>query len=312
MSKNILLGGAVAAGLAVTLVGAPLLGMRWVKQAASTPQPVRPRTLPIVRASTEDGAAEDRFVGVLLPPQRAELAPRAPGQVLKVHARVGQAVGAREPLVSFDVREAEHDLAMAKAELDAARADAAAAAAELSSSRRRLRRRRTSIRIGGQAIELVSGEELAQARADVERANAELTSAQARVDAQQARVEQLSLGLEESVIRAPFAGTVSFMAAVPAMQVSAGEVLTRLIGGHGLRARLAVPETASAYLGRARVELELEDGRRLAAQVEQVSPEPEPASRAFMVEAIVDLKPLPPDSALVLAGRPVHARLLGH
>jgi hypothetical protein len=88
-------------------------------------------------------------------------------------------------------------------------------------------------------------------------------------------------------------------------------VVARVVGGgQGLRARIAVSDDAAPLLARRKAKLTFDD-KTLAALIDQVAPEVEPASRTFIVEGNVDLDPKAcgGDCAL-LAGRAVRAAFL--
>lgn len=319
MAKTTWLVGLFALGAVGTLVGAPLLGIHFVRdgqggrgarRSGSRAQPT-PK-LPRLHAAAQTEQTPQEFVGVLLPSQVAELSPRSGGKVLTVHAQTGQAVERGDPLLTFDRREKEHELAMAAAQHAAALSEQQATASALAAARRRFGRRQRRIRVDGRWVDLVSGEERAQARADVDQARAQLDAAKSRVVEQANRVEQLRLALAEEQLRAPFTGVVSFIHAEPSARLHPGQVVARLVGGSGLRARIAVPEDSAEALQRSRARLTLENGEQLDARIEHISPEPDPAARAFILEAAVERSQLNADAASALAGRPVHARLLKH
>jgi hypothetical protein len=96
----------------------------------------------------------------------------------------------------------------------------------------------------------------------------------------------------------------------PGMTAHTSDVVARVVGGEGLRVRIAVPEEASATIQkckRARLELE---SKTLFATIDQVSLEVEPASRSFLLEGAVELSPEScPGGCAALAGRSVQTSL---
>jgi RND family efflux transporter MFP subunit len=249
------------------------------------------------------------FVAVLLPPRMAELSPRAERKVLAVRVDAGQAVAKGTVIVAFDLRQSRHELAIAQAQLDAARADAARANAELAAANGRVSRRDATVEIRGRAVPLVSGEEATQARFDAAGARARAVVAAARVGEHRAHVDQLRLALEENELRAPFDGIVSAVNVEPGTTARPGDVVARVVGGRGLRARIAVPEEAASLLSAARARL-IVDGLTRVATVQHVTPEPEPAARVFIVEAAIDgLESACVSGCAALAGRTVRASL---
>jgi multidrug efflux system membrane fusion protein len=254
--------------------------------------------------------AEIDFVGVLLPSQMANLTPRTDGKIVSVLRKVGQAVVKDDVIVGFDLRERKHELAVESAQLKAARADAASAAADLAFASKRAARRSTTVDIGGEHIALVSGEEAAQARSEAQSARARSASAAAHITEHEARVEQLMLAVEESEIRAPFDGVVSSVNFEAGMTAHPGDVVARVVGGRGLRVRIAVPEEWASLLAARHARLALE-GQVLVADIDQVSPEPEPASRSFVIEGTVRASETSTQGDLqALVGRAVRASLV--
>ena len=213
-------------------------------------------------------------------------------------------------IVAFDLRERQEELTVAEAQLKAARADAASAAADLSFARKRAARRSTTVDVDGQEVALVSGEEAAQARSQADSARARASAAAAHIAEQQAHVEQLRLAVKESEIRAPFDGVVSAINFEPGTTAHPGDVVARVVGGPGVRVRAAVPEERASVLGARRARVVLE-GRSFDADIDQVSPEPEPASRAFFVEGNLRLDSAAQRDLSELSGRRVRVSLLG-
>jgi len=277
--------GALSIGALVAI--APVAGVTMAERewAGARAAPARgdARRVPEADAS----AAPEELVGVLLPPQMANLSPRIDLKVLEIRARAGQAVRKGDVIVAFDLRSLRHDYAMAAAQLKVARADEESASSDLTAARSKADRRTASVHVAGEQIALVSGEEAAQARSDVRSAAAHTASASARIAEQEVRVSQLRLALEESELRAPFDGVVSAVNVEAGTTAHTEEVVARVVGVKGLRVRIAVPERSASSLGAPRARLRLDD-RTLLATVTYVAPEVEPASRVFVVEGVID------------------------
>ena len=294
----------------LVLVGAPLIGMLLTRKSEAGEAPKD-------TVSKTDQAASARFtndfVGVLLPPQMANLSPRADGKVLELRAKAGQAVRAGDVIVAFDLRERQHDLAIAQAQLKVARAEAWGAGSDAMAAQKRAARRGSSVDIGGgQRVPLVSGEEAAQARFEAQSAGAKAASASAHIAEQKAKVDQLKVALQESELRAPFDGVVSSVNFEPGMTAHTGDIVARIVGGQGLRARIAVPEEAASLLKMRHAKITLDD-KTLMATIDQVTPEAEPTTRAFVIEGSVDLQGAQAwcgsGGCTALAGRPMRAVL---
>jgi RND family efflux transporter MFP subunit len=303
--RNLARAAAAVLGTLSILIGAPFAGLALVTVESD----VAERTIAkreAVGPSQQASKLEDDFVGVLLPPRMTDMLARAEATVLEVHAKAGQHVQEGDVIVVLDPRQDQHALAMTESQLQTARADVAAAASELTATRQRASRRAATVRIHGKLTRIVSEEELAQARAEVERAAARVTSTEASVQEQEAKVDQLRLTLADRTLRAPFDGVVSFVNFEAASQVHADDVVARVVGGDGLRARIAVPEESAAALQHRTVDIRVDDVA-LAGHIDQTSPEPEPSSRAFLVEVTVDTAAISDEMSLSLAGRPIRA-----
>lgn len=305
--KYLLGGAALLAGLLVV----PALGMSFARQPAMLPAKTPHAELPATALETQSPPSET-FVGVLLPAQMANLTTRETLKVLALRTKRGEHVKPGDVIVSFDLRAQRQELEIAQAQLNGALAEAAVAQTAANAAHKRLSRRGTTIDVAGTALALVSAEESAQAEFDSQTAGARSRSALAHIAEQRARVEQLELSLRESELRAPFAGVVSAINFEPGATVRAGDVVARVVGGSGLRARIAVPEESAAASGAKRA-LFIEDGKLFFASLDQLPTEPEPTSRMFIVEGNVDQSDaVCGDTAggPAFAGRPVRVTLL--
>jgi RND family efflux transporter MFP subunit len=286
----------------ITLVLGALIKGFWHQRLGPSPTVVAQRLPPVAPPAARSGS----YVGVLLPPQMANLSSRADGKLVALPVRVGQPVKPGDLLAAFDARDRRQDLAMAEASLKAAKGTAASAGADLVAARRRAARRNGAVEVGGHNVTLVSGEEAAQAILDSHSAAGRATTASAQVAEQHAKVAQLRIALEECELRAPFDGIVTAIYFEPGMNAHANETVVRVVGtGRGLRVRLAVPEEDHAELNVSqRAKLVVDAERSFYATVDRVSPEVEPSSRTFFVEGVVDVDEACRDCAL-LAGRTV-------
>ena len=267
---------------------APVLGLRLSRSetAPAAAASVAPAEMPkAANAASLEGTKD--FVGVLLPPRMTNLAPKLDGTVLEVHAKLGQRVKKGDVLLVFDPRERKQALAAAKAAYASARAQAGAAGAEAAAAHRRSSRRNATVTVEGQVIPLVSGEEAAQSKFDAQGAGARAAAAGAQAAEQKVRIEQLEQALEETRVVAPFDGVVTGVYFEPNMQVHAGDATVRIVGGQGLRARLAVPEESLAELRKQKSATLRIDDRVFTASLDDVAPEVEPSSRTYFVEGVV-------------------------
>jgi RND family efflux transporter MFP subunit len=298
------------------IVGAPIAGILLARsrqaQAASGPAPSA--TGSAVQTGATAPAVND-LVAVLLPPQMANLSPKADGRIVSVRVKVGQAVREGDTLVEFDPRERQHDLDMAKAALETARAEAGGAGASYQSARRRLSMLRGKVVVGGKSYDLTSAIDVTKAEGDMATAGASSAAAASKIKEQSAKVEQLQLALKETELHAPYDGVVTAINFEPGATAHTGDAVVRVVGkgtgGPQLRVRIAVPEQNGQLAKRSRARLTLDDGRTLRADIDQRAVEVEPASRTYFIEGGVELGP---DSCrgdcAMLDGRAVRATML--
>jgi membrane fusion protein (multidrug efflux system) len=240
--------------------------LRW-RPKSNLPAPVAssasaPELDPVLAAAEDDPG----YIGVLVPPEAADLASRQDGKLMEVRVKVGQKVKKNAILALFDTR-------MLKHELQAAQAQAGAAADQA-------RRRGGTIEVAGQKVAIV--------------AEGDRASAQFEASAAGARVEQLKAALELAEIRAPFDGAVTVVYTGAGNYLKAGTPIVRVIGDGTLRLRFCIPdENVIKPPVKSQVDARLKNGRLLRATVESHSPEIETTSHCIFTDAVVD--EMPPD-----------------
>jgi RND family efflux transporter MFP subunit len=241
-------------------ISALVFKIRW-KTASAQAAVVKPATAPELDVPALPGAEDEGWIGVLVPPDAADLAARVEGKLIDVKVKVGDRVKRDKLLAQFDTRVMKHELAAAQA--------AYAASAD------RAKRRNGTINVGGTAVSIVSEEDKSNSQYD--------TSAAA------ARVEQLRAALELAEVRAPFDGVVTTLYTGVGNYLRAGVPVLRLIGDSTIRLRFAVPDEATNRPPlKSRVVVRLKDGRKLNGTVESISAEVDPASHCVFVDARID------------------------
>jgi RND family efflux transporter MFP subunit len=299
-------------GVAVllTVVGAPILGVVTTPKREAVAKAADSEEIVTVKPAPST-VATGNFIGVLLPPQMATISSYAEGRVDHIDVKVGQPVKKGELLLAFDPRESEQALAAAESGMKAAKAAAGAAWAEAAAARADAKRNNATIDYHGEKISLVAGGVAETSLHSAAAAAARAGSAGAQIAEAKARVEQLKLQLEHSEFRAPFDGVVTQINVEQGATAHAGQPIVRVVGGQGLRARIAIPEeSAGVWQGRRRAQLQL-DNKTYWAILDQVSPEVEPTSRTYFVEGPLAATPDGCGSnCALLAGRPVRATLI--
>ncbi|HEX8792982.1 MAG TPA: biotin/lipoyl-binding protein [Polyangiaceae bacterium] len=300
----------------VLVAGAPIVGILLARSRQAAAANALPPSASASRVETPAAApVSNDFVAVLLPPQMANLSPKADGRIVAVRVKVGQAVHAGDTLVEFDPQERQHDLDMARAALDAARAEAGGSGASYRAARRRLSMLRGTVVVGGKSYDLTSAIDVTKAEADMATAGASSAAAASKIKEQRAKVAQLELALRETELRAPYDGVVTAINFEPGATAHTGDSVVRVVGngtgGPQLRVRIAVPEQSGLLARRRRARLTLDGVRTMVADIDQRAIEVEPASRTYFVEGQVEVDH---DSCggdcAMLDGREVRATML--
>jgi len=228
-------------------------------------------------------AAPEPIVGVLLPRHSTEVSAVLPGSLRELPVRLGDHVEAGALIASFDVRLAALDRQMAEAALETASSEREQLRVQQRQAEERAERLGELERAG-----VAPGSELTDAKFQSALGAARVTGADSQLEEQRTRVARLRAQEAQSVVRAPFAGTIAARYVDPGTTLAAGAPLVRLVSDNDAILRFAVPENRTlrpvlhqrvTARVRARPELCVE------AEVERVAPEIDPASRMLIVEA---------------------------
>jgi RND family efflux transporter MFP subunit len=227
--------------------------------------------------------AETGHLGVVVARDAVDVAADVSGRLREVLVRPGDVVARGDVLARLDTREMEQDLAMARASLDAVKAEVTRTERELTEATTRYERRAA-------VPDTFSREELAASSLQKETAEAAHGAARAREAEQRARVTQLRDALGRTALRAPFDGTVALRYEDAGATVSPGAPVVRLITSGELLVRFAVPpEAMGSFAEGTAVEVRVENGATaVPARVIQVAPEIDSASQMVFVEARLD------------------------
>ncbi|HKU39621.1 MAG TPA: efflux RND transporter periplasmic adaptor subunit [Polyangiales bacterium] len=225
----------------------------------------------------------ERFVGVLLPEQAADVSAQQAGIVRALHVALGEVVKQGQPLVTLDVEQATLDHTRAVAEREAARAALARARIEHSHATLEAERSEQLAHEG-----LTTHEELAQARFKLKQTLALASEADAHLKERSARAEQLLALRDQGSVTASFRGRVAARYVSPGTLVTAGTPLVRLISDAAMLLRFAVPEHVAELAAGRGVVFVPEERPELsfAASIVRVAPEIDAASRMRVVEAL--------------------------
>ncbi len=154
--------------------------------------------------------------------RQATVSAKITGKVRDVRIEEGQRVEAGDVLATLDDSEARVEVALRRAQLAAARAQLAEAEAASANAAREYQRQQEIA-----ALKLVSASALDAARTEAEASGARASSQASAVHVAQEAVQAAEVQLDNTIVRAPFAGVVTVKAAQP------GEMISPISAGGG-------------------------------------------------------------------------------
>jgi RND family efflux transporter MFP subunit len=154
--------------------------------------------------------------------RQATVSARVTGQVTAVLIEEGQRVQAGEVLARLDDTDAQAQLGLAQSKLTAARAQLEGLRLLLSQAQRDAARQQDLL-----ARKLTSQQAADDARTLVDTRKADITTQQRQVEVAGRGVEVAQVALDDTVVRAPFAGVITVKAAQP------GEIVSPFSAGGG-------------------------------------------------------------------------------
>lgn len=281
-----------AAAVVAALAGC---GSPEATRPAETEAPGPPVQVAAVAAAETEWPETVEAPGTVRPRSAAVLSSRAMGYLRELRYREGDRVEAGAVVAVLEARElavaaqqAHTAAEEARAALPEAESAVASAAAQLNLAETTLRRMQDLL-----AKRSVSQQEFDEAEARMRVAAAARQAAEAK----RVQIERRIRQAEEAVaaaevqlayleVKAPFAGRVTARRAEPGMLASPGMPLLEVESEGSYRLEVAVPE---AHLRAVRLGQTAEvrlgpSGAALAARVEEIVPEVDPASRSFLVK----------------------------
>jgi len=179
---------------------------------------VAPRTLAL---GAPDSAVLDA-TGYVTARRQATVSSKITGRVAEVLIEEGQTVTAGEVLARLEPTDAQAQVDLASAEVRAAEAQLADLEVQLAQARRDLRREHELA-----DRQLTSRQSAEDAQSTVQSLSARIASQRAQIAVARRRVEVAHVALDNTVVRAPFAGVVTVKAAQP------GEIVSPISAGGG-------------------------------------------------------------------------------
>jgi RND family efflux transporter MFP subunit len=233
-------------------------------QAETAPAPDAGRPVQVQRVAFDTGGTARDFVGVVRARYETDLGFRVGGKIVARAVNVGDNVHIGDVIARLDPQDLQLQVESAEAELTAATSNRAQAAADL--ERYTILKDRGFAAIAQFDLKKTANDEaegrLARARRGLDLARNQLAYAELRADAE---------------------GVITATLAEPGQVVAIGQPVARLAHRGEKEAVIALPET---WLGEARqawaaVRLWSDRDRRFAAQLRELSPQADPATRTY-------------------------------
>lgn len=208
--------------LVVVLLVVALAGVGGFMMLRSDPLPVRTAVAEAGAAEAPGAASVLDATGYVTARRMATVSSKVTGKVLEVLIEEGQAVKAGDVLARLEPTDADAQRALSAAQLQAARSEIVRAQAELALADKTLARNRDLA-----ARQLVSRQLLDQSQAERDALAAQLQSARSNVNVAEQALSLSDIGVDNTVVRAPFDGVVTVKAAQP------GEIISPMSAGGG-------------------------------------------------------------------------------
>ena len=264
----VLVGLLVLAGIIATLAGG------FSTKIAPGHEPVTRKTLP--KGDDVETVGEivkpyfEEAVGTVKAAQRTEISSRILAPIQEITVRAGQAVAAGEVLISLDPREIEARLRQAQGAVTAAEAALANAQNEFERNKNLVESRAVS-------------------RSAFEKAETERNVAQARFDQAKDALQEAEVLLSYATITAPRAGRIVDRLAEPGDTARPGVPLLVLYDPTSLRLEVPVQESLAVQLKPGDTLTVRVDAlnREVEADIDEIVPQAEAASRSLLVKAAV-------------------------
>jgi RND family efflux transporter MFP subunit len=193
----------------------------WLALSGAGPAVVQVASVqPMARASATASVLD--ATGYITARRLATVSAKITGRVREVLIEEGMQVEAGQILATLDDLDARTELALAEARLAAERSQLAEIETNLANARREARRQQELV-----ARKLTSEQAAEAAATTVEALAARLASARAQVTVSERALVDATNGVDDTIVRAPFAGVVTVKAAQP------GEIISPLSAGGG-------------------------------------------------------------------------------
>lgn len=241
----------------------------------------QPALVQVDKVRTEPLDQTRPVLGRIVTKQQGEVAAAIGGRVANVVVDVGDRVEKGAPIVELDAEPVQYALDLADAEYQTAEADRETSKAEielLENELVRLNRLKQSAAFSKAQLEDKSRQ--------ITVAKNRLNAATARLGQYQAKQRSSARDLEDTVIRAPYAGVVSRRLVSPGAYVRQGDPVVAMIDDGALEIEADVPVNQLTALTPGAVLDVVIAGERYGATVRAVVPEENPLTRTRAVRLV--------------------------
>jgi RND family efflux transporter MFP subunit len=237
--------------------------------------------------STDTDDSKGDVLSVLSVEHQLDVTAQRDGMVVSVAKDQGATVTRGEILADLDDRTLQVDLIKARDDLQVAQNNVKYKEAEGKAKTAALQRQQQLRSLG-----LSSQADLEQADFEARAAEYDMHGWEAMAESSQAEIHRIELELDETHLRAPFAGAVVGRYIRQGQQVAKGDKCFRVSQLAPLQVQFQVPESSRHPAHGAPVKLTLVDDpqRAMLARVVKISPVVDPASDSYNVTAELDGK----------------------
>jgi len=243
-----------------------------------------------VRAVRRTIRTGPRIAGSLDAKRRADMRAEAGGQVLEVHAELGQAIKKGQVLARIEATAQADAVRSAMASVRSARENYSVAARQA---------KRTRALVEGGAL----------AERDLENARSAAVAAQAQLGEAQAQLASARTQLRNAIVRSPMDGVVSQAPVHKGDVVAPGAPLFTIIDPSSMRLQASVPsdDLQSVAIGTpVTFEVRGYPGQKFQGVIERIAPAADPTTRQIPI-----LVSIPNESGVLVAGLFAEGRLTG-
>jgi len=234
---------------------------------------------PVVHAEVDRELA---VVGNLIGDQTVSVVPRTAGRLEEISVKLGDRVGRGQRIARIEDEEIREQVKQAEAAFEVAKATIRQREADLDLSKTNVERSRNLFQ-----RQLLPQQTLDDAEAKYQSAQASLDLARAQNNQSQARLDELRINLQNTLIVSPVNGFVARRAADPGAFVSANAPIVDVVDIARVRLVANIVEKDLKQIGvgdSARVSVDAFPGESFMGRIARVSPVLDPATRTAPLE----------------------------